>query len=104
MGVCGSHGMDAEESVSVAVVRAVAAREDVQPVQLTPPLHDAVDTDALDALFRSIDPGDAESNVRVEFPYRGHTVLVEGPGQVVVTDRTTTADSDRWSAGDVIGN
>ena len=96
--------MDAGESVSVSVVRAVAAREDVQPVQLTPPLHDAVDTDALDALFRSVDPDDANSDVRVEFPYRGYTVLVENPGQVVVTDRATTAESDHRPAGDSIGD
>ncbi|WP_255194269.1 HalOD1 output domain-containing protein [Natronobeatus ordinarius] len=96
--------MDAGESVSVSVVRAVAAREDVQPVQLTPPLHDAVDTDALDALFRSIDPEDSESNVRVEFSYRGYTILVEGPSQIVVTDRATTAESDHRPAGDSIGD
>ncbi|WP_165874959.1 HalOD1 output domain-containing protein [Natrarchaeobius oligotrophus] len=71
------------ESVSITVVQKIAALDGTQPAELDPPLYEAIDTDALDALFR---PADAEggSSVRIEFTYNGYSVLVCGPDDVRV--------------------
>lgn len=100
MVVCVTHGMENGASVSITVVRKVAAREGLSPIQLTPPLHEVVDTDALDALFRSPDP---QSDVSLEFSYRGYRVTVEGHGNVTVTDRPTS-EADQQSTGDSISD
>lgn len=71
-----------EPSVSVAVE--VAAREGVDPTELTPPLHDVVDPDALDALFAG--PESPDQAMVVEFDYRGHHIEVRGDGTVDVRD------------------
>jgi hypothetical protein len=68
---------------SIRVVREVAAREGVDPTDLEPPLHEVVDPDALDALFRPRDDA-SEHATTVEFTYRGHRVRVHGPGTVDV--------------------
>lgn len=64
---------------SETVVGAVADAEGVAPTDL-PPLHGAVDTEALDALFRERVPGS------VTFDYADHTVLVSGDGDVHVRE------------------
>lgn len=73
-----------EESVSGAVVEAVAEAEGTDPLELTPPLYDAVDSDALDRLF-----ADASTDGRMEvaFAYRGYDVSVRGDGSVSVEKR-----------------
>lgn len=68
--------------VSRAVVAAVANAENVSPVELTPPLYDAVDPDALEQFVASVDAGPDESDVRVTFPYVGYEVTVTGDGDV----------------------
>ena len=67
--------------ISIRVVQGVAAHEDVDPVDLEPPLHEVIDTDALDALFRSPDG----SSATVEFTYCGQHVRVDDSGRVDVT-------------------
>jgi hypothetical protein len=66
---------------SVAVVMAVAAREGVDPTELSPPLNDVVDPDALDALFAG---SDDESIGSLTFDYRGYSVEVRSDGRVHV--------------------
>ena len=73
--------MSEETPVSLRIVRAVATREGIDPAELQPPLHDVVDTDALEALF-----ADPERAGTVEFTYRGYDVVVESSGDVRVTD------------------
>lgn len=63
---------------SEAVVDAVASVESTSPVALDERLYDAVDPEALDALFAG--PQTVES---VSFAYCGHDLVV-GPGRVVV--------------------
>ena len=82
----------AGESVSRAVVRAVSCvsgRSSIVTGDGTAPLdplYEAVDPDALDAMFR--DAGDdAGAPVRVEFVYCGHEVCVDGADGVTVTVR-----------------
>jgi CheY-like chemotaxis protein len=73
-------------STSVAVVEAVAAREDVDPVELLPPLGEVVDTEALDGLFAP-QPSTADSAVEsATLTYRGYTVTVDGDGRVSVEE------------------
>ena len=63
----------------VAIVERVADRENADPLDL-PPLAEAVDTDALSALFAT--PGRSPDSVT--FAYNGYSVTVEGPEQVLV--------------------
>lgn len=67
-------GTDA--SVTRRVVEAVAEREGVDPVELKPPLHSALDPDALETLFDH--PGSEALNL--EFSYCGYDVVVEEEG------------------------
>lgn len=66
------------EAPSVAVVEAVAEATDVDPVNL-PPLHDAIDTDALDTLF--IDHADGV----LAFEYADCEIRLAGTTTVTVT-------------------
>lgn len=70
----------AGESATVAVVEAIAAVLGTEPIEL-PPLYDAIDTDALDALYES---HDGEGELRVEFCYNGFNIVVQGGPQVTV--------------------
>jgi hypothetical protein len=68
---------DADATASEAVVAAVADRAGVDRTDL-PPLFEAVDPDALDALFADRRPG------RVAFEYAGYEVTVCGRDQLAV--------------------
>lgn len=74
---------------STRVVQGVAAHDGVDPTDLEPALHEVIDTDALDALFRS--PDDASTTV--EFAYRGAEVCVDDSGRAEVTRTTGDLDS-----------
>lgn len=85
------------QAPSDAVVEAVATSEDVPSTHLDPPLYDAVDPDALDALFESRATDDGV--VSVGFAYGGYAVTVHDRGERVVelielggsrTDTTTS--------------
>lgn len=70
-----------KERPSETVVRAVAATEDCDPLEVDP-LQESIDTDALDALVTS--DGDGAHDVTVTFPYEGYGILVESSGLVEV--------------------
>lgn len=70
---------ESREPLSQAVVEAVARAEDVDPLDLDVPLYEAVDPDALDALFQSGETG-VEGHVR--FRYYGYEVAVGAGGHV----------------------
>ncbi|NKE37387.1 hypothetical protein GWG54_16520 [Natronococcus sp. JC468] len=64
------------------IVVGVASLEDADPLSL-PPLFDAVDPDALEAIFA--DPRRGASRVRtIEFPYAGYTIRIECADEPVV--------------------
>ena len=67
---------------SRAVVDAVAVREGVDPADLSGPLYRAVDTDALDALFRADGPAKLDDGACVRFGYAGYEVTVYADGRV----------------------
>ncbi|MFB6202232.1 MAG: HalOD1 output domain-containing protein [Halorhabdus sp.] len=67
------------EPASSRVINAVAQKVDVAPEDLSPPLYDAIDPDALDALVAS-----SSTDLRVTFEYHGYEVRVTGDGGVSV--------------------
>lgn len=77
------------ERMSHRVVTAVADREGVDPVELTTPLYEAVDPDALDSLFRY---GQA-TPVSCTFSYCGYHVEITPGREVVVHDGPVTLGS-----------
>lgn len=68
------------EHLSHAVVRAVADAEGVDPTELDTPLYEAVDPDALDALYRE----NENSVTRMQFAYYGYRVTVHGDAELEV--------------------
>lgn len=66
-----------EESVTEAVLRAVASVSD-RPVLELEPLHESIDTDSLDQLFASTTTTDS-----LQFRYEGYEVTVE-PERVLI--------------------
>ncbi|MEF8829655.1 MAG: HalOD1 output domain-containing protein [Haloarcula sp.] len=72
-----SRAGEPDESLSLAVVKAVSDTIETVPEEL-PPLADAVDPDALEALF-----ADRQTTGRVSFLYAGRSVTV-------AADRTVT--------------
>lgn len=70
------------ERVSRAVVEAVADAHGVSPLDLEPPLYEAVDPDALEQFVARADHPAA--SVTVTFTYAGHEVTVDGDGEVSV--------------------
>lgn len=71
------------DDVCLAVVEAVADAENVDPVDLERPLHDAIDPSALDAPFANWNGRDG----RVDFVYHGYLVTVDGDGSVSLERR-----------------
>ena len=71
------------ESPSNAVVNAVAAIDDAHPLELEP-LYDAIDTDALDTVFRSRSESTIRSSGHVDFCYSGYLVRVGASGDGAV--------------------
>lgn len=66
---------DEADSVTVAVVQAIADQADADPMEL-PPLGDTVDPDALEALFAPTTAGRPRTG-RVEFAYWNYHVTVQ---------------------------
>jgi len=70
----------AVETVSEKVVQAVADQEEVSPLDITPPLFDAIDPDALDRLY-----GDGRPGVTIDFQFSGYRVTVGENGCIDLT-------------------
>lgn len=98
-GVPTQYPVPEDESVTVHLVRAIATAADVDPADLTPPLYEVVDPEALEALFAPT-AGGATRRGRVEFAYDDYRVTVSAgsDGEVTITvaeAETTQADADR---------
>ena len=81
-------GNSSERGVCERIVEAVAERSDTSPVDLSPPLYDAVDPDALETLVGS----HGAPGLRVGFTDNDCAVTVTGSGAV---DVSTASDDDR---------
>lgn len=81
------HRVDFEEvsdgPVSVAVVEALAAVEEVRPMEVDVRLYDYLDTDALDKLFDHAGVN-GRGGWTIEFSVDGYDVTVSGDGTVTV--------------------
>lgn len=80
--------------LGVRIVTEVAAREGVDPAALTPPLHDVIDPDALDALFASTPTNRRNGQASVSFTYNGYRVTVTGQGEISVTSAPDAANAN----------
>ncbi|ARS91854.1 hypothetical protein B1756_13685 [Natrarchaeobaculum aegyptiacum] len=72
------------KSVTATVVEAVATHKNVDPVALEPPLHDVIDTDALETLFAPTRRGPRSGSVT--FVYDDLQVTVDADGTVDVEE------------------
>ena len=79
-------GTPTGSSLSVAVVEAVAEREAIDPLELERPLHDVVDTDALERLFPVDGAGGPGSDGYVSFVYEGRLVRVSSDREVRIVE------------------
>ncbi|SEH12731.1 hypothetical protein SAMN04487967_0938 [Natronorubrum sediminis] len=97
----GSTESGLDESVSVAVVTAVADRREV-PVTELPPLYEWIDPDSLDALFEPTRRHGSRSG-HLEFSYDGHDIVVKVEnGLEIAIDGTAVSKSTaaRVESGD----
>jgi hypothetical protein len=74
---------------STEVIESIAAAEDVDPIDLDPPIHAVIDLDALDALF-SPTSGVPRPDGRVEFKYAGYEIIVSSDESVTVKPLDST--------------
>lgn len=80
----GAHQMEEpteKERLSTMILSEVAEEENLDPIEVSPKLYTAIDTDALEALFS----GTLNGPAKVEFQYAGHHVIVRGDEIVQVT-------------------
>lgn len=85
--------MNNTQSVSLKIVEKIAEREQVSPEELQPPIHYAIDTDALDSLYQS-NTSDRRP-ATVEFEYKGYTVVVDSTGDVDIRDQISASEPDK---------
>ena len=89
------------ERISLKVVEKVAEREGVDPTELHPPLHTAIDTEALDSLFQSTQS--TSRSGMVEFRYRGYKVQISSSGEVEIGE-TVSFTEQSTPVEDVAGD
>ena len=75
-----SAGADAEP-ISIRILMALERAAGTSSLDFEQPLYEAVDPDALDALFR-----DGTFDGRVSFTYLGRRIVVEGPDRISVRE------------------
>lgn len=68
-----------EDPISQTVVKAVAEAKEEDPIELTPPLYDVIDPDALDRLF-----ADEDTQGTLVFTYNNCEVSVFAAGYVLI--------------------
>jgi hypothetical protein len=75
---------DSEQSLSTAVIQAVADAAGLEPAELGTPLYDQIDPDALDNLFSDRHNGMPRGSGHVVFTLLDYEVTVYSDGHVVV--------------------
>lgn len=76
------------------VLSEIAEREGVDPLDLEPPLYDALDKRTVDALVEG-EPSRRDSrSPGVEFTYSGYSVTVDDSGAVTVVDQVEATDAN----------
>ncbi|MBX0304197.1 HalOD1 output domain-containing protein [Haloarcula salinisoli] len=72
-------------TVSERVIHTIADRDGISPLDISPPLFDAVDPDALDRLC-------GDSDVTVAFEFAGYRVTVRDGSRVELTPLDAAGD------------
>ncbi|GAA0666882.1 HalOD1 output domain-containing protein [Natronoarchaeum mannanilyticum] len=70
---------ESARTVAEKVVDAISDAEGEAATELTPPLYDAIDPEALDAVTESMN-----SEGTIAFEYCGHEVRVDGDGEISI--------------------
>lgn len=76
-------------SIAHRIVEEVAHREEVDPVDIKPTLHEVVDTEALESLSTSTEHRSFGRYPSVEFLYHGYAVTIDADGSVHVDEHTS---------------
>ena len=79
-----SHDADGAVALSETIIEAVATAAGADPVGCDLDFYDAVDLEALDALFEH---RSADEHWQFEFSIDEYLVVVEGDGDVIVAER-----------------
>ena len=74
---------DGELGVCQAVIASVAGAKGIGPEELSPPLYEVVDPDALDSVFTNTS-GSRQAEGSVSFEFAGHPITVHSSGEIVV--------------------
>ncbi|WP_408960756.1 HalOD1 output domain-containing protein [Natrinema sp. 74] len=77
------HDWADSQSLSTTIIEAVGAATDTDPNQMEP-MYEALDPDALDALFRPRSDDSLRTNGQVLFSLDGHDVAVHSCGDIIV--------------------
>ena len=78
------HDWSTEESIVGTIVAAVTEMGGDEPEEL---VHDRIDPDALEALFRPVSPGRRRDRGFVTFPLGDFDVTVDASGMVLIDER-----------------
>ena len=78
------HDWSAEESIVSTIVNAVT---ELTGQPSPEPLHDRIDTDALEALFQPVSEDRRRDEGYVTFPFDGFDVTVDANGLIVIEER-----------------
>lgn len=71
------------ECYSHDILLAVADKKGIDPLELTPPLYEAVDPEALDKLL-----SDSSTIMNIHFEYNGFRVEVQSDFSITISDLT----------------
>jgi hypothetical protein len=88
-GGSGTYQADPDQSLSGAVVEAIATNSELDALEIADefgPLYDVIDPSALDSLFQPMGTAD-RSACCVTFEYADYRVTVDQTGWVVLADR-----------------
>ncbi|NGM70023.1 hypothetical protein G6M89_13580 [Natronolimnobius sp. AArcel1] len=89
-----------DPQLSVAVITAVADRQERDPIDL-PPLYDAINPDALDAVFEST-RANGERRGHLSFTYAGHEIYIEcGEQTRLIIDGTVVGGAQATIGADL---
>lgn len=84
--------MTRKELMSLRVVEKIADREGVPSSELSPPIYNVIDTDALDSLYNSMSSDRVKPTL--EFTYKDYFIQIDSGGQVHVEEAEPVVDPD----------
>lgn len=88
---------EAASTPIMTIIMDIAAREKMSPTDL-PPLHSAIDCDALNALVDSLSATGSDRSGSVRFTYYGYEVSVDSAGDVTIPNSHDEASGQKAEA------